>query len=152
MRKTNLWVVIKNGQILLCMKKRWFWKWLLNSAWWKLEDCESMEECMVRELKEETNLETNIGWIEMAWILYFHFPDNPSWSNECHIFRINDFSGEAKETEEMLPKWYNLDQIPYELMWKDDPIWLPRIIAWESIEYELYFDKEWSVAKYKKIK
>lgn len=29
----------------------------------------------------------------------------------------------------MKPEWYNLDEIPYDKMWKDDPIWLPRIIA-----------------------
>lgn len=152
MRKTNLWIVIKDNKILLCMKKRWFWVWLWNSAWWKLDDCEDMSECMIRELKEETNLEAKINWIEMAWVLYFYFPDNPEWSNECHVFRINDFVWEPEETEEMLPKWYNLDEIPYDMMWKDDILWLPRIIAWEYIEYEIYFDKDWNVAKYKKIK
>lgn len=150
MRKTNLGIVIKDGKILLCMKKRWFWAGLWNSAGGKLDDCESMEECMIRELKEETNLEaTNL---ELSWILYFHFPDNPDWNNECHVFRINDFAWVAEETEEMKPEWYNLDEIPYDKMWKDDPIWLPRIIAWEYIEYELYFDKDWWVAKYVKIK
>lgn len=152
MRKTNLGIVVKDWKILLCMKKRWFGAWLWNSAWWKLDWCESMEECMIRELKEETNLEAKKEGIEMAGILYFHFPDNPEWDNECHVFRINDFSWIAEETEEMRPEWYPLDQIPYEKMWKDDPIWLPRIIAWEYIEYELYFDKDGNVADYKKIK
>lgn len=150
MRKTNLGIVIKDGKILLCMKKRWFWAWLWNSAGGKLDDCESMEECMIRELKEETNLEAKK--LEMAWILYFHFPDNPDWDNECHVIRINDFDWVAEETEEMKPEWYPLDEIPYDKMWKDDPIWLPRIIAWEYIEYEIYFDIDWWVAKYVKIK
>ncbi len=150
MRQTNLGIVIKDGKILLCLKKRGFGMWLWNSAWWKIKDCEDMEECMIRELKEETNLDaTNL---ELSWILYFYFPDNPDWDNECHVFRINDFAWVAEETEEMKPEWYNLDQIPYDKMWKDDIIWLPRIIAWEYIEYELYFDKEWWVADYKKIK
>ncbi|NDK08553.1 NUDIX domain-containing protein [Candidatus Gracilibacteria bacterium] len=150
MRKTNLGIVIKDEKILLCMKKRGFGAGLWNSAGGKLDDCESMEECMIRELKEETNLEAKK--LEMAGILYFHFPDNPDWNNECHVFRINDFAGVAEETEEMKPEWYNLDEIPYDKMWKDDPIWLPRIIAGEYIEYELYFDKDGGVAKYVKIK
>ncbi|MFA5917432.1 MAG: 8-oxo-dGTP diphosphatase [Candidatus Gracilibacteria bacterium] len=152
MRKTNLGIVVKNGKILLCMKKRGFGMGLWNSAGGKLDECETMEECMIRELKEETNLDTKKEGIEMAGILYFHFLDNPDWNNECHIFRINEFTGTPIETEEMLPEWYNLDLIPYDKMWKDDIIWLPRVIAGEQIEYELYFDKEGNVADYKKLK
>lgn len=152
MKLTNLGIVIKDSKILLCMKKRWFWAWLLNSAWWKLEACESMEDCMIRELKEETNIDVKKEWLDFAWILFFHFPFNPDWSNECHLFRINDFSWVPEETEEMKPEWFDLDNIPYEKMWKDDPIWLPRIIDWEYIEYEISFDKDWNVIDYKKLK
>jgi len=152
MRKTNLGIVVKDGKILLCMKKRWFGVGLWNSAWWKLDECETMEECMIRELKEETNLDTKKEWIEMVWILYFYFRDNPDWEQECHIFMINDFSWIPEETEEMKPKWFSFEDIPYDKMWKDDPIWLPRVIAWEQIEYEIYFDKDWWVEKYVKLK
>lgn len=42
----------------------------------------------------------------------------------------------------MLPKWFNIEDIPYDEMWKNDVIWLPRILNRETIEYKFVLDIE----------
>ncbi len=152
MIEANLGIIIKGSKILLCMKKRWFWVGLWNSAWWKIDWCETMEECMIRELKEETNLDVEKNDLKEVGILYFYFDFKPEWNQKVVIFMINDFKWILQETEEMKPEWFSIDQIPYNQMWKDDIIWLPRIINWEKVEYDFYFDKKWNIANYKKLK
>jgi hypothetical protein len=34
-----------------------------------------------------------------------------------------------QESEEMMPKWFALDEIPFDNMWADDKIWLPELLA-----------------------
>lgn len=146
MKQTTLSVIIKDWKILLCMKKRWFWEWFWNWAGWKLEKGETIEEAMIRELFEETWLKTDIDWIENIWLLKFRFLDKAEWNQDVNIFKINKWENEAIETEEMLPKWFNIDEIPYDKMWEDDKFWLPKVIAWEKVEFEFNF-LDWKLVK-----
>ena len=49
------------------------------------------------------------------------------------------YSGEATETEEMRPKWFDLDNIPYEEMWPDDKCWMPIFLRGEKFKGRIYF-------------
>ncbi|MEA3323454.1 MAG: hypothetical protein U9Q12_04500, partial [Patescibacteria group bacterium] len=44
-----------------------------------------------------------------------------------------------KETEEMLPKWFDIDEVPYEKMWISDKDWLPLLLKGESFSGEILF-------------
>lgn len=39
---------------------------------------------------------------------------------EVHLFTSGDFEGESTETEEILPRWFDINEIPFEKMWADD--------------------------------
>ena len=60
-------------------------------------------------------------------------------------------TGEAHETEEMDPKWYGIDEIPYAEMWEDDPIWLPGVVAGGSVKMRFYFDPHGALERYEQI-
>lgn len=47
---------------------------------------------------------------------------------KVHIFKDDSYEGEVKETEEMAPKWFDTDTLPFESMWKDDPYWMPYLL------------------------
>ena len=47
-----------------------------------------------------------------------------------------------KPTEEMLPKWFNFDKIPYEKMWEDDYYWLPIILRSQKVKGKFIFGKD----------
>ena len=150
MIQATLWVMIKYNQIFLWEKKRWFAKWVLNWVWWKLEWKESIENCMIREAKEEIGIDIVEKNLDKLAVLHFYFEEIPDWNMDVHIFNIKYFSWDIIETEEIKPFWYNLNEIPYDKMWKDDIYWLPRVLNWEKdIEYNFYFDNDnWSLIKY----
>ena len=153
MLQTTLAVMVKDGKIFLWEKKRGFWKWVLNWVWWKQEGEESIEDCMIRETKEEI-------WIDILnqkkiWVLHFYFPeDKKDWNQSVHLFKVDSWEGEIIESEEIRPFWFPLDEIPYDKMWADDIHWLPRILAWEDyVEYNFYFDWETGkILKHEKLK
>jgi 8-oxo-dGTP diphosphatase/2-hydroxy-dATP diphosphatase len=80
-----------------------------------------------RELKEESGL-TVPGNMDHVGILMFEFVDNPILM-EVHVFRTHTFDGLLMETEEMLPRWYTHESIPYDSMWPDDKLWYPMMLS-----------------------
>ncbi len=42
----------------------------------------------------------------------------------------------------MKPKWFSINDIPYESMWEDDKHWLPHVLSGEKIKADFYFDKK----------
>jgi len=143
---------VKDWKIFLGEKIRWFAKGVLNWIWGKREWNETMEECMIREAKEEINID--ITKQEKVWKMHFYFKEKPEFNLTVHLYNILEYTWEIKETKEIRPFWFDLENIPYDKMWEFDKIWLPRILNWEKdIEYEVWYDKDnWSVERYKKIK
>lgn len=152
MRQTTLGMIIVWEKILLCMKKRWFWVWFWNGAWGKCEKDESIQACMIRELEEETWLQSTIDDLENMGVLHFYFDQNHHWNQDVHIFKIHKFSGELQETEEMKPEWFDIENIPYQQMWEDDRIWIPRMLDGEKVEYDFHFGNDGKIKEYKLIK
>ncbi len=152
MQQATLAIMIKDNKIFLWEKKRGFAKWVLNWVGGKQEWNETIEQCMIREAKEEI-------WIdilkqEKVWVLKFFFEDNLDWNQSVYIFNVLKYSWEVIESEEIKPFWFDLDKIPYDKMWADDIYWLPRILAWEKdIEYNFWFDNDnWKLLKWEKVK
>jgi len=152
MKQTTLVLVFRDNQVLLCMKKRWFWVGKYNWAGWKVEWEESIIESAKRELQEETWIDIGIERLERRWIFHFSFANKPEWNQDVTLFTISNYTWEAEETEEMKPEWFDFDKIPFDKMWPDDSYWLPRIIAWaKKVEYSFIFDNDGQIIEYKKI-
>ena len=43
------------------------------------------------------------------------------------MFTTSEWEGVPQETEEMKPKWFNIKDIPYDDMWWDDKMWMPKV-------------------------
>lgn len=151
MIQTTLNFLIKDKQILLAMKKRGFGinKW--NGVGGKLQDTETPIEAIIRETEEEIGVQVATTDIEKVGTITFHFPANPNWDNECHVFITKKWIGEPVETEEMCPAWYYFGDIPYDAMWVSDKAWLPLILEGKKITATFQFNNEgdtfdsWSV-------
>lgn len=142
MRNVTLCFLIRDDEICLAMKKRGFGMGKWNGIGGKVEDGKTIEEAAIRELYEEINVKTNITNLEKIGNIKFYFNDKPDWNQRMHIYFINQWQGDPKESEEMAPKWYKKNQIPYESMWVDDPHWLPQVLDGKKIEAEFYFNKD----------
>ena len=70
----------------------------------------------------------------------FEFVDlvAPQWLG--HVFLAECFEGTPRETEEAAPIWFPVDSLPFDNMWEDDRLWLPRLLAGERLEGAFLFD------------
>ena len=53
-----------------------------------------------------------------------------------------EFSGDLMETDEALPFWCPLSEIPWDKMWEDDIHWLPQAIEGKRFSGKFVFDGE----------
>ena len=42
------------------------------------------------------------------------------------VFTATEFDGTPAETDEAVPVWFPVDDLPYHNMWADDPVWYPK--------------------------
>ncbi len=150
-QSTLIFVFNPQKQILLAMKKRGFGMGKWNGPGGKVEPGESIVEAASRELFEETSMQIAPSSMEARGVLHFHFSGKPEWDQDVNIFVSHGYTGSFEESEEMQPAWFDIDKIPYETMWEDDPYWLPRVIEGESIEFEFFFGKDGYIEEYTEV-
>ena len=134
MVNTTLCYITKGDQVLMLhrIKK----KNDLNQDKWigvggKFEEGESPDECLLREVREETGLELT-AWRCRGVVTFL----SDRWPGEyMYLFTADGFRGELKECDEGqlqwvsrefldgLPKWAG-DQIFLDLLWADAPFFL----------------------------
>ena len=134
--RATLLFVIREGQMLLIHKKRGLGAGKINGPGGRLEPGESPLGGAVREVQEELCI-TPIGG-QQCGELAFQFTDG--FSILVYIFTATGCDGEPKETEEAIPLWTPLTQIPYDRMWADDRIWFPIMLAERQFQGHILFD------------
>ncbi len=139
---TTLCLPITKDSILLGMKKRGFGAGRWNGIGGKPEKGESIEIAAVRELEEEIGLRVAPGDLKKCAVLDFFFENNPDWDNRMYVFFAEHWVGEPIESEEMRPQWFKFNEIPFDLMWPDDRLWLPEVLRGKLITGRFYFDSE----------
>lgn len=133
----TLCIIYKNSKILLGMKKRGFGQGMWNGFGGKVEKGESIEEAMVREIWEEAGIKAKN--LEKIGFLEFRFETGEEL--DCHIFKTDKFYGEPIETEEMRPRWFQIDKIPFRNMWPEDEYWFPLMFAGKRFKGKFIFDR-----------
>jgi len=144
---TTLCFLTKPGQILLAQKKRGFGKDWWNGYGGKVKEEETITESLIREVAEEAAVTVSEPDLQKVAIIDFYFKDKIEWNQQCHVFLANAWQGEPQESEEMRPQWFAQDQIPFSAMWPTDYLWLPRILAGETLQGEVYFQDGSGIAE-----
>lgn len=86
----------------------------------KFEDGESPEDCMLREVREETGLAVT-DWRYCGIVTFV------SDEYECehmHLFKCTEFSGEIRECDEGVLEWIKKSELLKLPMWEGDAIFL----------------------------
>jgi 8-oxo-dGTP diphosphatase len=97
-------------------------KW--NGLGGKLYLGETPEECVIREVKEESGLQ--IRRPSFRGILTFPaFKEEEDWY--VYVFVAEDFSGEQIESDEGRLEWVATDQVPRLALWEGDPIFMKAL-------------------------
>lgn len=126
MRNTTLCHIEKDGKYLMLhrVKKEND----LNRDKWvgiggKFEDKESPEECVLREVKEETGLTLN-SYTYCGIVTFV----SDKWETEyMHIFHSCDFHGEIKECDEGNLEWIEIKKLYNLPVWEGDKIFFKLI-------------------------
>lgn len=130
---------IKRGEeILLIHKKTGLGAGKINAPGGHIEEGETAQEAAVRETREEVGLETEK--LQFAGELFFHFLDGLRLKGT--VFLCHEFRGTPVETEEALPFWCPVSEIPWDRMWEDDIHWLPRALKGDTFRGRFIFDKD----------
>lgn len=134
----TLCIINQHQRVLLGLKKRGFSAGRWNGFGGKVLKGETIDECVSREVFEEAGVEiknpVKVGIIE------FTFQNNQEIL-EVHIYRVKEFSGEPAESDEMAPKWFRIDEIPFAKMWSDDKYWLPLLLNEKKFKGKFLFDR-----------
>lgn len=145
MRDVTLVFLVDGDRILLGMKKVGFGQGKWNGAGGKVEDGESILASACRELEEELSVRVVPENLKEVAILDFYFPHKPAWNQRGHIYFCSQWEGEPKESRELLPKWFSVEDIPYDEMWSDDIYWLPLVLEGTYVRADFSFDEDGGV-------
>ncbi len=140
MKKHVVLFVVDGNKILLAMKKRGFGAGKWNGTGGKVEDNESFTQAAIRESQEEVGI-TPINPTPMADIVFEEYHDGQKHELDVRAFVCRKWEGEPTETEEMAPRWFQINEIPYTKMWSDDPFWLPNILRGEKMKGKFVLDE-----------
>ncbi|GAA0193252.1 8-oxo-dGTP diphosphatase [Halobaculum roseum] len=115
--------VVDGDRTLLIRKQRGVGAGKLVGPGGKLEGEETPRECAVREVREELGI--RVSDPEPAGAFAYWADD---WSAVVHVFRGTAYDGTPTESEEAVPVWAPVDDLPTGEMWSTDREWLPAVL------------------------
>jgi 8-oxo-dGTP pyrophosphatase MutT (NUDIX family) len=130
----------REGEILLAMKKRGFGEGRWNGVGGKVEEGESIEEAMVRETQEEISV-TPTAYEKVGDIRFDEYFKGEPTIMHVHVFVASEWDGTPQESEEMIPRWFKHEDIPYAEMWSDDEHWLPAVLEGKKVSADFKLDE-----------
>jgi len=136
--EATLMFVHQGSQVLLIEKLRGIGEGKINGPGGKIDPGETPTECVIRECQEELHI-TPLDPVKRGelWFVMTDLPDI-----HCHVFTSNKFLGEPTETEEAIPCWFEIDEIPFERMWEDDSYWLRQALEGQFFNGKFLFAEE----------
>ena len=132
----TLCIIHQQQKILLGMKKRGFGEGRWNGFGGKVEGQETIEQTAKREVEEEAGIK--VKNLDKVGVIEFEFKGNPEIL-QVHIFKSDNFLGEPIESEEMKPKWFHINEIPFKEMWPDDEYWMPLFLGGKKFRGKFVF-------------
>lgn len=126
---------IKN--ICLAMKKRGFGSGKYNGSGGKVKINEDIETGAKREVFEEIGI--RVKSLYKVAECRFLFSKKSELNQFCHVFFSEEWEDDLIESEEMAPEWFDVKDIPFDKMWPDDILWLPKVLEGKFLKADFIF-------------
>ena len=139
--QTTLCYIEKDGRTLMLhrVKKKNdmnYDKWIGVGG--KFEYGESPEECMLREVREETGL-TVTDWAYRGIVTFV----SQDWCEYMHLFTASEFTGEVRACDEGTLEWVETDKLTQLPIWEGDKVFLRLLKEKEPFfSLKLVYDEE----------
>jgi 8-oxo-dGTP diphosphatase len=142
--KATVCLPIKDGKVLLGMKTRKIGMGCWNGYGGGVEDGETLIECAIRELEEESGLKAKARDFEKVAIVNFHNEksDGSIFISRVHFFLVKDWEGEPTETLDgamITPTFFDIDNLPYDEMMPADKEFFPLILNGKKVLVESHY-------------
>jgi 8-oxo-dGTP diphosphatase len=126
-------------EVLLGLKKTGFGQGRWVGLGGHIEPGEKPAAAAAREVEEESSLVVSADMLEHVASIEFRFPWRPAWDQTAQVYLTSCFAGEPAESDEVAPRWYPEDALPFDLMWDDARHWMPRVLAGEHVAVTITF-------------
>jgi 8-oxo-dGTP diphosphatase len=104
-----------------------------------IEEGEKPVSAAVREVQEESSLVVPADSLHHLASIQFLFPSRPTWDQTAQVYVTWVFDGEAEESDEVSPRWFAEDELPFALMWDDAKYWMPAVLAGQHVDVTITF-------------
>lgn len=133
---------LQGPEVLLGLKKKGFGTGKIVGIGGHLEPGEIPAQAICREVAEEVGVVVLPSDLIPAGTVEFVFPAKGEWDMFATIFLARTFSGEATESDEILPEWHPVAVLPQERMWADAQHWLPAMLAGERLAVRVVLNND----------
>src|ERR1700722_15926838 len=116
-------------QVLLGYKKAGFGAGRWVGLGGHIEEGEQPVDAAVREVAEESSLIVPAASLRHVASLTFLFPARPSWDQTAQVYATSTYSGEAAESDELIPRWFSATALPFDGMWDDARYGVPVVLG-----------------------
>ncbi len=138
MKIATLGIVLEGNEILLGEKKKGeIGTGIVCGPGGKLDPDETLETCLIRETREELEIELDPASLEAVARIDFYAAGEVDF--RVHVYRARVLSGELHETVDMIPAWYPVDNLPLARMFEADRYWLPQAARGEKFNANVYY-------------
>ena len=138
MKTATLGIILQDGKILLGEKKKGeIGTGVLSVPGGKLDPGETLEECVVRETRQELEIELDPATLELVARIDFYAMGEVDF--RVYVYRAKILSGEIHETDDMIPEWYPLNEDTFKRTYEADRHWLPKAARGEKFYANVYY-------------
>lgn len=110
----------------------------------KAEPGETPQQTAVREVREEVGLVISEDDLVPIATITYPFLERDWLSQRSYVFACHSFTGELAQSSELRASWWPVDGVPYQRMWADARLWLPRALegSFISATFEIGLEDE----------
>jgi 8-oxo-dGTP diphosphatase len=135
-REATVVFPMRGSEVLLARKTRKIGAGCWNGYGGVPNDGESLPDCAVRELYEESGLSGTPSDLCKIAIMDFHNTksDGSSFIARVHFYTLSSWVGEYHETDEMTsPTWFSIGELPLDEMMPADRVYLPDALSGKKL-------------------